>query len=101
MSAALRRDIFDLENVRESAEKIGSPQLLKTLTIMTYADIKAVNPDALTPWKAEKFVALLPRQTSWTAPLTRFATTPQLIPPCSTASIHGPLSPIRRARAVP
>jgi [protein-PII] uridylyltransferase len=27
--------------------------LLKMLTLMTYADIKAVNPDALTPWKAE------------------------------------------------
>ena len=35
MSLALRRDIFDLENVR------------------SFADIKAVNPDALTPWKAE------------------------------------------------
>ena len=23
------------------------------LTLMTFADIKAVNPDALTPWKAE------------------------------------------------
>ncbi len=33
--------------------KIGSPQLLKMLTLMTFADIKAVNPDALTPWKAE------------------------------------------------
>ena len=29
------------------------PQLLKMLTLMTYADIKAVNPEALTPWKAE------------------------------------------------
>jgi len=53
MSNALRRDIFDLENVRGFADKIGSPQLLKMLTIMTFADIKAVNPDALTPWKAE------------------------------------------------
>ncbi len=53
MSAAMRRDIFDMENVRAFAEKIGSPQLLKMLTIMTFADIKAVNPDALTPWKAE------------------------------------------------
>jgi [protein-PII] uridylyltransferase len=53
MSLALRRDIFDLENVRSFADKIGSPQLLKMLTIMTFADIKAVNPDALTPWKAE------------------------------------------------
>jgi [protein-PII] uridylyltransferase len=53
MSNALRRDIFDLENVRGFAEKVGSPQILKMLTLMTFADIKAVNPDALTPWKAE------------------------------------------------
>ena len=53
MSLALRRDIFDPENVRGFAEKIGNPQLLKMLTLMTFADIKAVNPDALTPWKAE------------------------------------------------
>jgi [protein-PII] uridylyltransferase len=53
MSNALRRDIFDVENVRGFAEKIGTPQMLKMLTLLTYADIKAVNPDALTPWKAE------------------------------------------------
>ena len=53
MSNALRRDIFDQENVRAFAEKIGSPMLLKMLAIMTFADIKAVNPEALTPWKAE------------------------------------------------
>jgi [protein-PII] uridylyltransferase len=53
MSNALRRDIFDLENVRSFADKVGSPTLLKMLTLLTYADIKAVNPDALTPWKAE------------------------------------------------
>lgn len=53
MSNALRRDIFDPENVRNFADKIGNPTLLKMLTLLTYADIKAVNPDALTPWKAE------------------------------------------------
>ena len=53
MSNALRRDIFDSDNVRQLSEKIGSPMLLKMLTLMTYADIKAVHPDALTPWKAE------------------------------------------------
>jgi [protein-PII] uridylyltransferase len=53
MSLALRRDIFDHENVRAFCEKIGGPQVLKMLTLMTFADIKAVNPDALTPWKAE------------------------------------------------
>jgi [protein-PII] uridylyltransferase len=53
MSNALRRDIFDTDNVRLLSEKVGSPMLLKMLTLMTYADIKAVHPDALTPWKAE------------------------------------------------
>jgi [protein-PII] uridylyltransferase len=53
MSSALRRDIFDPENIRAFAEKIGTPQMLKMLTLLTYADIKAVNPEALTPWKAE------------------------------------------------
>jgi len=53
MSSAMRRDIFDQENVRNFSDKIASPQLLKMLTLMTFADIKAVNPEALTPWKAE------------------------------------------------
>jgi [protein-PII] uridylyltransferase len=53
MSAALRRDIFDPESIRAFAEKVGSQAQLKMLCLMTYADIKAVAPDALTPWKAE------------------------------------------------
>jgi len=32
---------------------VGTPERLKMLALLTYADIKAVNPDALTPWKAE------------------------------------------------
>jgi [protein-PII] uridylyltransferase len=53
MSATLRRDIFDPETVRAFAEKVGTPERLKMLCLLTYADIKAVNPEALTPWKAE------------------------------------------------
>jgi [protein-PII] uridylyltransferase len=53
MSAAMRRDIFDPANVSAFAEKVGTSERLKMLCLMTYADIKAVNPDALTPWKAE------------------------------------------------
>jgi len=53
MSAVLRRDILDPETLRSFAEKIGTPERLKMLCLMTYADIKAVNPEALTPWKAE------------------------------------------------
>jgi [protein-PII] uridylyltransferase len=32
---------------------VGTPERLKMLCLLTYADIKAVNPEALTPWKAE------------------------------------------------
>ncbi len=53
MSATLRRDIFDPETIRVFAEKVGTPERLKMLCLLTYADIKAVNPEALTPWKAE------------------------------------------------
>jgi [protein-PII] uridylyltransferase len=53
MSAALRRDIFDSATIATFAERVGTPERLKMLCLFTYADIKAVNPDALTPWKAE------------------------------------------------
>jgi len=53
MSAALRRDIFDSATVAAFADKVGTPERLKMLCLFTYADIKAVNPDALSPWKAE------------------------------------------------
>jgi [protein-PII] uridylyltransferase len=53
LSAALRRDIFNPETVAAFAEKVGTPERLKMLCLLTYADIKAVNPEALTPWKAE------------------------------------------------
>ena len=53
MSATLRRDIFDEKTIADFAEKVGTPERLKMLCLFTYADIKAVNPEALTPWKAE------------------------------------------------
>ncbi len=53
LGAGLRRDIFDPRTVAQFAESIGNPELLKMLCLFTYADIKAVNPEALTPWKAE------------------------------------------------
>jgi [protein-PII] uridylyltransferase len=54
MSATMmRRDIFDPETVRSFADQVGTPEHLKMLCLFTYADIRAVNPDALTPWKAE------------------------------------------------
>jgi [protein-PII] uridylyltransferase len=53
MSAALRKDIFDSETVRAFCTKIGTPEILKMLTLLTYADIQSVHPDALTHWKAD------------------------------------------------
>ena len=53
MSAALRRDVFDSETVRAFATRVSTPEALRMLTLFTYADIAAVHPDALTPWKAE------------------------------------------------
>ena len=53
MSAASRRDIFDPNTVAAFADRVGTPERLKMLCLFTYGDIKAVNPEALTPWKAE------------------------------------------------
>jgi [protein-PII] uridylyltransferase len=53
MSAALRRDIFEPETIRVFAEKVETQERLKMLCLLTHADVKAVNPEALTPWKAE------------------------------------------------
>ena len=53
ISSVLRRDIYDPQNLQAFTEKMGTPERLKMLCLLTYADIKAVNPEALTPWKAE------------------------------------------------
>jgi [protein-PII] uridylyltransferase len=49
----MRRDIFDAETVRAFVGKVQTHESLRMLTLFTYADIAAVHPDALTPWKAE------------------------------------------------
>ena len=53
MSATLRRDIFDEETIRVFAAKVQTPEALRMLTLFSFADLNAVHPDALTPWKAE------------------------------------------------
>jgi [protein-PII] uridylyltransferase len=54
MSATVqRRDIFDPATVSAFAETVGTLERLQRLCLLTYADIHAVNPEALTPWKAE------------------------------------------------
>jgi [protein-PII] uridylyltransferase len=53
MSLAMRKDIYDSETIRMFADLVGTPNNLRLLTLLTYADIHSVNPEALTPWKAE------------------------------------------------
>jgi len=52
-STLLRRDIFEPDTVRSFADALGTVERLKMLSLFTYADIRAVSPEALTPWKAE------------------------------------------------
>ena len=53
MSQALRRDIFDPENIRSLAAAVGNEERLKMLALMTWADIHSVHPEAMTAWKEE------------------------------------------------
>jgi len=52
MSATVqRRDIFDPSIVSGFAESVGTLERLQRLTLLTYADIHAVHPEALTRGK--------------------------------------------------
>jgi [protein-PII] uridylyltransferase len=47
------RDLQDPATARYMAQRVETVERLKALTLMTYADISAVNPTAMTPWRAE------------------------------------------------
>jgi len=51
--AAFRRDTEDPEIVRQFAELVGVEERLKMLCLMTLADVGAVSPETLTPWKED------------------------------------------------
>jgi [protein-PII] uridylyltransferase len=54
MSAAMNgRDISDPSTARDVALKAGTVERLKLLTLLTYGDISAVNPAAMTPWRRQ------------------------------------------------
>jgi [protein-PII] uridylyltransferase len=54
MSATVqRRDIFDPSTISAFATTVVNQERLQRLCLLTYADIHAVNPEALTPWKAD------------------------------------------------
>lgn len=48
------RDLSDPSTARELAAKVGTLERLKYLVLLTYADISAVHPEAMTPWKLEQ-----------------------------------------------
>ncbi|MBZ5609659.1 MAG: [protein-PII] uridylyltransferase [Acidobacteriia bacterium] len=48
------RDLFDQATARALAQGIGTLERLKLLAVLTYADISAVNPAAMTPWRLEQ-----------------------------------------------
>jgi [protein-PII] uridylyltransferase len=53
LSAAMRgRDLADPRSMAEVAHQVGTLERLKALTLVTYADISAVNPAAMTAWRA-------------------------------------------------
>jgi [protein-PII] uridylyltransferase len=47
------RDISDPVTIRDVARKVGTVEKLKLLTLLTYGDISAVNPAAMTPWRRQ------------------------------------------------
>jgi [protein-PII] uridylyltransferase len=54
LSAAMSgRDLSDPAIVGAIAEKIGTVERLRLLTLLTWADISAVNPTAMTPWRRQ------------------------------------------------
>ncbi len=48
------RDLREPASARYLAERIGTVERLRLLTLLTYADISAVNPAAMTPWRLEQ-----------------------------------------------
>ncbi len=48
------RDLDDPATARLLSSQIGTYEDLRKLTLLTYADVSAVNPTAMTPWRAEQ-----------------------------------------------
>ena len=52
-TAAFRRDAEDPHVVTRFAQLVGTEERLKLLCLLTLADVEAVGPDVMTPWKEE------------------------------------------------
>jgi [protein-PII] uridylyltransferase len=49
----LRRDFSDPLVIRQFADMVGNAENLRMLCLLTYADMKAVNNEVVTPWKED------------------------------------------------
>ena len=50
---AFRRDVEDPETATQFARLVGTEERLKLLCLLTLADVEAVSPGVMTPWKEE------------------------------------------------
>jgi [protein-PII] uridylyltransferase len=48
------RDVDDPATARYLTSRVGTQEDLRRLTLLTFADISAVNPTAMTPWRLEQ-----------------------------------------------
>lgn len=53
-TATTTRDLDDEHTGFDLAGQLGTVEQLKMLTLVTFADISAVNPTAMTPWRADQ-----------------------------------------------
>ena len=53
-NAMQSRDLFDPKTLIDVAHQVETVERLRLLTLLTYADISAVNPTVMTPWRAEQ-----------------------------------------------
>lgn len=51
------RDLSDPATGREVGARVGTIERLKMLTLLTFADVSAVHPTAMTPWRLEQLWA--------------------------------------------
>ena len=51
---ATSRDLSDPAVIEEAAHRVETLEQLKMLTLLTFADISAVNPSTMTTWRAEQ-----------------------------------------------
>ena len=49
----MRRDFSDEQVIQQFADLVGNLENLRMLCLLTYADVKAVNNEVLTPWKED------------------------------------------------